>query len=583
MVLAGPGAVAQARAPWDRRRPVSMVTHIHSSFSEGGSYAAGGGNGSMMAHLDQATKLDVDVIWWTDHDWRMEAFGYIPSIAFDGTDEGWDLKWLTQTEGTVAGTAHAFLDDPHSPSEPGKALQVSATGSPGPDWGAALMWVKAGNSFYTTNVSDTTLTIDVLAAQVTADTQAVVEVETSYRPATAGRPAGAYVLQYRVGPQAGRRLESPLLGVVTAPATGDWQTLTLRLLDDIASFWPDLVAQDSGLARLRFGVIARNGAAGVASFDHLRFSRTRDPLRWGPRLQRSMIRRLGRRYPAVTQYMATEASMVRHLNVFMENFVLYDYPPQDGPPVLDNSVAGTEAVVKWYHDRGALVQYNHPDTTPDEVVQTRALGTDLIEVVNASGDYAVTDTRLALYDVACRNAIFLTANTQQDDHVGMDWLGFSHFFITSAWARSARLRDLLDAMGSGQVWGHDLARWPKGRLDLRVGGQRAMGTVLRTRASAQTVRVIAAGLPAGSTLDVLIGPCDRGGATPLVQRATHTSGDGDRFGLRVDLAVDHYLRIEVYDDARRLIGFGNPFWLLAGDTSIDVPRRRALHVRPGRQ
>ena len=58
-------AVAAAASKF---KPVSMVLHTHSCFSEGGSYAAGGGGASMLSQLDQATKNNIDVVWWTDHD-----------------------------------------------------------------------------------------------------------------------------------------------------------------------------------------------------------------------------------------------------------------------------------------------------------------------------------------------------------------------------------------------------------------------------------------------------------------------------------------------------------------------------------
>jgi predicted metal-dependent phosphoesterase TrpH len=45
-----------------------MAMHLHGSFSEG--------TASMDAHLKQAQRLGVDVLWWTDHDFRVAALGY---------------------------------------------------------------------------------------------------------------------------------------------------------------------------------------------------------------------------------------------------------------------------------------------------------------------------------------------------------------------------------------------------------------------------------------------------------------------------------------------------------------------------
>ncbi|MGA8115488.1 MAG: hypothetical protein WCA46_17635 [Actinocatenispora sp.] len=561
-------------------RPVSMAMHVHSCFSEGGSYAGGGGGASMMAQLDQAAKNDIDVVWWTDHDWRMEAYGYLDGIAFDGTDEDVDLSWHVQNEGTVTGAAHAFVATPHSPREPGRAMRVRATG-PRPAWGTSYLWAKAGNSFYSTNITDTSLTVDVLAEQLGPDAEAVIQVETSYRPATAGRPAGVYVLEYRLGTGRGRMFASPLTGVVSTIATGGWQTLTMPLLADVRAFWPDLIAEDSGLARLRFGVRARNHATARAVFDHLRFFRTRDPLRWPVALQQGLRHQLRARYPTVTQYQATEVSMVRHLNIFMANFELYPYPPRGQAPSLDRSVAGTERVVRWYQDRGALVQYNHPPPSVSELVATRALGTDLIEIGNPSGGFTVIRNRIALYDVAARNAIFLTATSQIDDHNGRNWLGQPHLYLTSVWSQTRRLNDLIAALGAGQAWWYHQRLWRTGQLDLGFGTRRAMGRAILTSRNAVTIDVIAENLPADATVQVVVGLCDRRGAlTPSITKHSYpaTAFTSGAIRFAVPRGTGHYLRTEVYDATGLLLGFSNPVWVLPPDAVVDVPARRRLRV-----
>lgn len=563
--------------------PVSMSMHTHSCFSEGGASAGGGGGASMMAQLEQAVENNVDVIWWTDHDWRMEAFGYYENIAFDGTDEDGDLVWTVQNSGTVTGAQHAFVDDPHSPNEAGKAMRVAATG-PTADWGASYLWADAGNSFYSTNISDTTLEIDVLGEQIGPDAELVIQVETSFRPATAGRPKGLYVLEYRLGSEASRGLETPLTGVVTTVSTGDWQTLRMNLLDDVEAFWPDLVAEDSGLARLRFGVRARNNATAQGVFDHLLINRTRDPLVWPVTLQGELARRLAPQYPTVTQLQSTEVSMVRHLNVFMENFELYDYPPQGKAPHLDNSVAGIEKVVQWYHDRHAVVQYNHPPINHAELVATRALGMDMMEVANADGDFTVINNRLAQYDVAARNAIFLTATSQIDDHVGKDWAGKSHLYVTSAWANSkSSVGDLLLAMRSGQLWFQHQGLWQTGQIDMTIGQQRAMGRVIQTDVASVPVDVFIGNLPDDATVQLVVGVCDRNGdITPAIVKNAFPASAFTAGTLRYNLERKdgQYLRVEVYDSSDILLGAGNPLWLLPPNQDVDIPTERRLVLTP---
>lgn len=574
--VASPATAAPGPGWPSRLRPVSMAMHMHSCFSEGGSYAAGGGGASMMSQLEEATRLGLDVLWYSDHDWRMQAYGYYDGIAFDGTTEDGNLAWFVHNEGPVTATSHEFVEEPRSPAEPGKALRVTATGTE-PGWGVSYLWAKAGNSFYSTNISDHTLAIDVLAESVGPDAEAVVQIETSYRPATAGRPGGVYVLEYRVGAVPGRALDGPLTGVVTVAPQEGWQTLTMHPLSDIAAFWPDLVAADSGLARLRFGVRARNSARGSSVFDHLRISRTRDRLEWPVRTQRDLMRELGQRYPHVTQVLSSEVSMVRHINVYMEDFELYPYPPRGKAPVLDNSVEGTREVVEWYQARGALVQYNHPPNNPEELVATRAMGTDLIELASAGGSPDANAQRLALYDVAARNAIFLTATSNLDDHAGREWTRFRNLYFTAVWAETAGVRDLLAGLRGGRVWCYHRPRWPDATIKMTVFGQQAMGGVLLTSRARVPVEITVGGLPENARAEVVVGVCDRTGATaPAVRRVTPDGNPSRGVEVEIERGDGAYARVECYDGDGLLLGYGNPVWILPSNADVAVPPGREL-------
>lgn len=561
--------------------PVTMSMHTHSCFSEGGSYAGGGGGASMLAQLEQARRTGTDVVWWTDHDWRMQAYGYLTAVGFDGTAENEGLNWVAQDTAPIEGTAHAFVPTPHSPDEPGKALRISATG-PAVQWGARWIWLDAGNSFYSTNLSDTTLTVDVLAEQIGPDAELAVQIETSYRPSVGDRPAGLYVLEYRVGSTASRHLDDPLTGAVTVTSTSAWQRLTITPIDDIRQFWPDVVAEDSGFARIRFGVRARNGARARGVFDRLRISRTRDRLRWPLQTQQDLLQRLAPGHPDVEQHLSIEVSMIRHMNVYMEDVQLFPYPDRGVAPALDNSVTAAKEMVDWYHRRGALVQYNHPPIDAAELVAQRAFGCDLMEIADAGGDYRVTEARLRLFDAAARNGIFLTGTSQNDDHNGRNW-SRQHLFHTSVWAASRSAGDLIRAMAQGQVWLNHQRSWPGGRFDLSVAGRRAMGRVGITSASSVPVDISAEKLPSGATVQVIVGVCDRSGtATPSVERVTHAGSEFARGPLTCHLSRGdgRYLRLEAYDARGVLIGISNPLWLLPDDARIDVPEARRL-VLPG--
>src|SRR6187399_993016 len=85
-LLAGCTAPARPAAPVGD--PVSVAMHLHSSFSEG--------TASMATHLDQARRLGVDVLFWTDHDFRVSAQGYRRRLGLAGptdTEHGVELTW----------------------------------------------------------------------------------------------------------------------------------------------------------------------------------------------------------------------------------------------------------------------------------------------------------------------------------------------------------------------------------------------------------------------------------------------------------------------------------------------------------
>jgi hypothetical protein len=83
----------------------SMAMHVHSSFSEQ--------SGSMDSQLFQAARNSVDVLWWTDHDARMDGIGYRQTVHFTsltteqgGSGQGGPWIWTK----TVSGPAGEQLE-----------------------------------------------------------------------------------------------------------------------------------------------------------------------------------------------------------------------------------------------------------------------------------------------------------------------------------------------------------------------------------------------------------------------------------------------------------------------------------------
>jgi hypothetical protein len=589
-VLGVAGAVAGIAefAPWGRdqamqppsegdRQAVRMALHIHSSFSEGPA--------TMMTHLDQAQRHKVDVIWWTDHDFRMEGYGYTKAIACDGTAEGQGLSWkpVQMEQGKVQATGREFLPAPGRGR--GTALRIEAR-STDIAWGSIAMKALTDNLLYSTSLADTTMTVDMLAEKVSDNATAFMQIRSSYRPATHGRPAGNYVVHYRLGPASMRVLEKPLRGVVQVKATGAWQTLTVDPVADIKLFWPDVEPRDSALYDLRFGVRVRNGAAATAWFRNLTFTRARykDPVRWGPDLQRELMAVYAPKYPNVVVYPSTEVSLVRHINIFTSDPDLFQYA---GPAVKDASPQALQAMVEWYRSRGAVVQYNHPPPTSGaELVAYKGFGCDLMEVgrdahhkKDRAGKNTILGNRIDMFDTAARNAVFLTATGVTDDHVGLDWAqpgDKAQRYVTSVWSASKARDDLSAALAAGRAWWHDLLLWPAADVELFVDGRPAMGQAWRTDRKSANVTILARSVPDDSHVHLIVGKCDRAGAAPAItdkvlKAHAFRSGAHETTLHRGD---GQYLRVEVHDSQDRVIGFSNPFWILPTNHSADIPTAR---------
>jgi hypothetical protein len=558
--------------------PVSMAMHLHASFSEG--------IASMDAHLEQARRCGVDVVWWTDHDFRRTAHGYRQAIDFDGAHdpEGhWDLTWRPLKSGPVASANMSFASTPSNPNQSGDKMLVSATAGSGSSWSTYLLEARSQNVMYSTSYFDTTITLDVRPTAGGSDTRVVIDILSSYRPARSGRKAGQYRIQYRIGGPAGYSTEDGgRLGVVGLPAIAldTWKTITLDPRADHATLWPDTIADDASLYRLRLGVQARNGATAKAAFDRLQFRRGRDGSLDIQNRFEQIVDAYRSRFPAVTQFAASEISLVLHLNAFGGTGVLPTYSSSQA--IKDSSLSAQRAMVDWLHGQGAVVALNHPlqgangpDDLARRLITTRGQGADVIEI--GTGRDPIRMGRVL--DAASRNGVFLTANGTTDDHRGVDWLGGGRRWLTRVWSPTKRESDLCAALRAGRAWFYDPRRWD-GLFDLHVGTTR-MGHVRFTKRDRVDVTVRATDLPAGSSLRLIVGACDLAGPNHLdpANRMIAVPARKLRLGhwtATVRVGVGFYVRAVIILASGKVAGFSNPMWVLpeAKRDRVDVPASR---------
>lgn len=574
-------SLAGSPAPAAGTVPVSMAMHIHGSFSEG--------KASMAAHLSEATRNHVDVIWWTDHDFRVNALGYQTSVGFDGPQENQGEIWWKWAQATAGGPIRGkgeFVTDPHSPNEAGRALRITGVNSEATD-GELWYVASAFNLHYRTSLADTTLSIDLLGLDLSPDARLAIQLTTSYHPA-GSLPAGMRTLRYEFGGVTARRLDANgLNATIRLPLPrNSWQTVNLKPVQDIAAVFPDILPADNSMFEFKVGVLSRNGATATGVFDRLRINRSRRGAAEALALRDELIAAYREKYPRVVQIGALEVSLTRHLNWFGGDVGLPAYPP--GLLIKDSSVVAAKSMVGYIKARGGVASYNHPlPSGPNpgralgaELIAENALGCDIVEIGYA-GDL---NEALVAFDAAARNGVFFTATGVTDDHAGNDWIGQPGAnFITSVWAGNAGVAELIGQVQAGRAWFVNPAAW-RGTMDIRLAGAStsAMGGVICPAPATVDLTAVATDVPGGSTLELVIGRVDYTGPSQPVPAIVETRPVvarglvGGTIGFTVERGPGAYVRLQLRSANGTIIGVSNPVWLLPSPPSRGIPAKRRL-------
>jgi hypothetical protein len=584
---------------FDGSSAYSMAMHIHSSFSEQ--------NGSMDGHLSQATANAVDVCWWTDHDHIMEAVSYRKVTHFTSFSEtgapgqGGAWNWTVAKSGpNTAASGGGIVTTPSSPNDPvsGGALSLTAqSSSTSPATFGYYADCHAAGWNYRDNLGGQSLLIDVLLASGWFKGYLELLLTTSFHPASGGRPGGNYTLSYRFVP--GGRASSTANGnngIVTIPVTSAWQTLTLTPSDDISQLWPDLDHRDFALWKLNLSAVS-TGDLVKGYVDYLRFNRTISGQSQFSE-QTAMEAPLASKYPKVKQLQGLEVSrFYPHVNWFGPNVTLPSYGS------ANNSTAKYVAflkntVIPAIHGSGGLASYNHPygasdlaalpqsqqdatsSQTAGQLLANNLLGADLMEVGYTLRQGIDVRHHIGLWDVMSRNAVFLTGNGVSDDHVGTNWSGIKNNWVTSVWAASIGLSDLLAALRAGQSWCGSLSKFHQGTLDLLVDSRVPMGGVSVSQVSSRNLAAAATGLPTGSALQVIQGAVDYAGQgqpspkTAVIGSYTSSQLSSGQVSQKVDTTQSSFLRTQVVSSAGAVIASSNPVWLLRAPPPNGIPAAR---------
>ena len=169
--------------------PYSVQMHVHSSFSEG--------HGSLESHTWESDRVGLDVLWWSDHDWRIRSYRHCAIFDFDDwtepldQDETWVANTVTENNAVkslVQSSLGTFDDyaadfDSSQPFEGAAALRLEATSSAPQAQLLGYQLLAQRARFRRTLVGDITVDVAVLPLQGDGvDATGILEFVLSLHP-----------------------------------------------------------------------------------------------------------------------------------------------------------------------------------------------------------------------------------------------------------------------------------------------------------------------------------------------------------------------------------------------------------------
>lgn len=553
--------------------PLRMAMHVHGPWSEG--------LGSWEAQLAQAAANGFDVLYLTDHDFRAMAMNYATSLS--------GVPWVSSSTGGFAQKAQTAT---------GGALRLLAESSSTTAAASVTMAMQdkpfAFNRFRT-SIAGLRLVHRVTSVRLTNGARYEIVLPLSYHPAAGGRPAGQYTLIYRFGGPAARFTEGTgLTGVVRMPTPAAGSTQTLSPEADVAALWPGMLAIDNVSYGLSFVARSpRRTAVADVKVSGVTFTRSQNGAAAVIANQARIVEAYQPRYPNLLLPRTTEVSRtLPDMNPFGMPQWLPDYASL--PTEHD---AMYRAIVSQVHGMGGLISWNHPfgynmgpllsaaEATAkrrqlfQDMLRVGAFNVDILEVGYTLRGNVDAATHIALWDTFSRNGTFLTGNGTSDDHSGQGWRTMSNGFATGAWTTSRTQAAVTAALAAGRAFTAHVGRWPGGQVDVLVDDTVPMGGVSVSTKTARTMAIWTAALPTGSVVQVVAGPVDYAGqadpGTTVVQTLPPSAFAAGIATISVDTSTPRFYRVQVLASDGRVIGTGNPVWLLrtAPPTGIPAPRR----------
>jgi hypothetical protein len=606
LLLGGACALAGCQPADERpgKTAYSVQMHVHGSYSEGPA--------SMEMHSAEATDVGADVIWWSDHGWRIASFRHVSRFGFEQLeepidhDEPWkaqfpreadERKRVRERPGSTLRNASSGLSTERTRAGR-RSLRIEGRADASREVQSLLYRFDADRAREKRPLgSSPTLHVSIFPERASPNARPVVVIRLSDHP-DGLRPV-PHTLRYELDNRAAApHREGPTLHIPLRFQEGQWNDYSLPLAADAAKGFPETHGQDNNIGGIRFGVEARDEAVAIAYFDELAITQEltgQDAYEQQARL----IEEVGSGFPDLRQHQGIEVSYPGpHINLFLERPRMIDHAELLAGSVGDGVVARAElravtseitrTIVDEAHARKGLVSLNHPwglEVADDEeparadrsrrlarLVGNRAHGADLLEVgYRRRGGRGIED-HLWLWDRLALAGIHTVGTGVSDYHgfAGQRWRTGTNNLLSWVYADSTDKRDLIAGMGAGRVFFGDIAKFD-GTIDLTTDAGFRMGQIVVTNRARDRVHVEIAGASKGDTLR-LIRSGERMAEIPIPD-------DGDfrhSANIQLDASKVTTVRAELCGRPSACFLYSNPITYVRQRPDRDPPRGRLV-------
>ncbi|HET7474864.1 MAG TPA: hypothetical protein VFJ97_02445 [Dermatophilaceae bacterium] len=574
-------------------RSTSLAGHLHGAFSES--------TGSAAAHYSEASRLGIDAVAITDHDWRLANRCYRRAFHFSAMSErGPDGVWQlvpTRDPGLTSASGASIVGTDVCPGDTtagaGSLRLTAASTSTAVATLAVTLDASGATNNYSGHAGGRTLHLWVKPIHSVAGSYLSLRCLYSTDPVH-GTKQVIYQFRTDVTAPTVLRGNGTIVNVLLPVSAGAWNEVIIVPAADVEALWPDQVSGDSSFKRITFQATSKNTVSADGLFGGFSWAfrpgwafetgyvpgaGNYDPLAD----YIDIVRRVAAKHPGILSLYGLEHSVDQHFCQIGGTPFLYPYADRSGDPhpVLSDAV-GLDQVAA-IRQRGGIVTANHPfgtiatlptagnrasllSSTKKRYLQLGFWDADVLET---GYDKRGMDLRghQSLFDCGVSNGHFITANGVSDDHVGSDWSKQVNRFLTHLWTRSQTEAGIQAALRNGRATVGRLGDW-RGALDLNLNGRARMGQVLVDPAAGTDRLVVeASGLPAGSSVHVLRGVVDYSGAgaadpVPVATLAASAFAGGAATANLPYSRQANYYRVDVLASDGRTIAFSNPVWHL---------------------